>query len=53
VPLDPFPKKPFGYEPAGTRPRIWSVGPDRKKDEAEGELANDMVIPLDFAARVQ
>jgi hypothetical protein len=50
VPLDPFPKKPFGYEPAGTRPRIWSVGPDRKEDEVEGELADDVVIPLDFAA---
>ncbi len=52
VPLDPFTEAPFGYEPAGDRPRIYSVGPDQQPDAPEAldaEEGDDLSIPLSFA----
>ena len=49
VPLDPFTGKPFGYEPGGQKPRIWSVGPDQRTDPPDAEEADDVVVPSEFA----
>jgi hypothetical protein len=49
IPLDPFTGQPFGYEPGGDKPRIWSVGPDQRTDPPDAEHGDDVVVPLGFA----
>jgi hypothetical protein len=51
VPTDPFTGRPFGYEPTGERPRIWSVGPDQKTDPAVTETGDDVVVPLTLSTK--
>jgi hypothetical protein len=48
IPLDPFTGKPFGYEPVGQKPRIWSVGPDQRTDPPDAEEGDDVVVPIEF-----
>jgi hypothetical protein len=49
VPMDPFTGKPFGYEPTGKEPRIWSVGPNQRTDKSQTEGGDNDVVPLTFA----
>jgi hypothetical protein len=49
IPLDPFTGKPFGYEPGGQKPRIWSVGPDQRTDPPDAEHGDDVVVEVQFA----
>jgi len=51
IPVDPFTGKPFGYEPTGKEPRIWSVGPDRVTDKSRVEGGDDEVVELEFAGK--
>ncbi len=53
-PLDPFTGEPFGYEPGGRMPRIWSVGPNGVTDPlptATQEGGDDIPVFLTFATK--
>jgi len=48
VPLDPFTKEAFYYEPDHMPPRLWSLGPNLKPDSAQGWEKDDIVMELTF-----
>ena len=48
IPVDPFNGKPFGYDPTGEAPRMWSVGADQVTDPPGAEGGDDVVVLLTF-----
>jgi hypothetical protein len=51
VPLDAFTGKPFGCEPTGKGPRIWSGGPDQVAGKSTDEGGDDVVVTVTFSSK--
>ncbi|MFO7959200.1 MAG: hypothetical protein R6X33_19105 [Candidatus Brocadiia bacterium] len=49
VPVDPFTREPFVYEPDADPPHVRSAGPDRERGKSRMEGGDDIVVELGFA----